>query len=243
MLEPLVVARNVSRRFAAGDSGMRNVLRDVDCLVLPGSRIALTGPSGSGKSTLLAILGGLDKPDEGEVSWPGVDTMLAREPLNGRLRVRGRPPHHRRPAAVSFVFQSPSLLPALDVTQNICLPLLIEGESVEAESRARSLLDAFELGDLAGKLPGELSGGQAQRVAVARALITRPLLILADEPTGQLDHATAGRMLDTVASLVSGGATAMVVASHDEAIAARMDKTWRLDHGRLATSADEEVSA
>ena len=159
------------------------------------------------------------------------------------MQVRARRSRHRRPEAVSFVFQSPSLLPALDVTQNIALPLLIDGKSEEAGARAGELLDAFELGALAGKLPGELSGGQAQRVAVARALITRPLLILADEPTGQLDHATAGRMLDTVATLIAGGATALVVASHDEAIAARMDKTWRLEHGRLATAADEEVPA
>ena len=243
MLEPLVVARDVSRSFPAGDSSVVNVLDDVDCLVLPGDRIALTGPSGSGKSTLLAILGGLDEPNGGEVSWPGIETVVARERIGRRARAGTRPPRHRRPEAVSFVFQSPSLLPALDVVQNISLPLLIEGRSEEAEARARELLDAFELGNLAGKLPGELSGGQAQRVAVARALITRPLLILADEPTGQLDHATAGRMLDTVATLIAGGATAMVVASHDEAIAARMEKTWRLDHGRLATTAEEETSA
>lgn len=225
MLEPFVVAKGVGRDFPQGDRGTRRVLQGVDCLVLPGDRIALTGPSGSGKSTLLAILGGLDHPTSGSVIWPGLRPM----------RSSGRPPD------VAFVFQSPSLLPALDVRLNVCLPLMLDGQMRGMEERANEMLAAFGLDALADKLPGELSGGQAQRVALARALMTTPWLILADEPTGQLDHPTAHHVLDTLLGLISGSETALIIASHDRTISEKMDTSWALDKGQLETQPDEEL--
>ena len=237
MADTLVFARGVSRSFAEGDRHARRVLDSVDCMIMRGDRIALTGPSGSGKTTLLAILGGLDAPSSGEVRWPGIGEDPARHAAGvSREENAGRRAETRRqrPGKVSFVFQSPSLLPALTVQENVWLPLLLSGEIEAVEARARQLLAAFEVDDLADKLPAELSGGQAQRVAMARAFISRPLLLLADEPTGQLDHDTAGRMLDAMLAQVDGSEAALVIASHDERVVARMGKTWRLDHGRMA---------
>ena len=225
MLEPFVVAKGVGRDFPQGDRGTRRVLQGIDCLVLPGDRIALTGPSGSGKSTLLAILGGLDHPTSGSVTWPGLRPM----------RQADRPPD------VAFVFQSPSLLPALDVRQNVCLPLMLGGQIRGMEDRAEEMLAAFGLDPLADKLPGELSGGQAQRVALARALMTNPRLILADEPTGQLDHPTAHRVLDVTLDLIARSETALIMASHDKTVAEKMDKIWALDQGQLETEPDGEL--
>lgn len=257
MFDPLVVARDVSRSFPAGIGDRRCVLEGVNCMVLSGDRIALTGPSGSGKSTLLAILAGLDRPTSGEVLWP----RLAPDLVNGRPDRREGPNSGNfiterfakknvagaskggRPSGISFVFQSPSLLPALDVRQNVALPLMLSGETRGMEARVRELLEAFDIASLADKLPGELSGGQAQRVGVARALIMKPLLMLADEPTGQLDHAMARRMLDAMLEILSGYDAALIVASHDEEIARRMGKRWLLDHGRLRTEQEEELPA
>ena len=233
MAEPLVVGRDVTREFPAGDRDVRQVLAACSCRVMPGDRIALTGPSGSGKSTLLTILGGLDKPTSGEVAWPGLRSA-ARDPA---AEIDLRPP------GVAFVFQSPSLLPALDVRQNVCLPLMLAGHAQDMEAQADRMLAAFDLGSLADKLPGELSGGQAQRVAMARALMTRPRLILADEPTGQLDHPTAKQVLDVTFELLANWDNAIVIASHDDAVAARMRRTWTLDHGKFATASPDQSAA
>lgn len=212
----LVRAENAGRVFTQGAVEVKAVA-SATCAVRPGDRIALVGPSGSGKSTLLHLMGGLTAPTSGSVSWPG---------LGG--------PDSLRPHKISFVFQEPSLLPPLTVLENVSLPLLLKGEN-EAESRVTALnvLELLGLETLSEKLPEELSGGQSQRVAIARALACRPMLILADEPTGQLDRQTAQHLLDVVFALLKGSETAMVVATHDPEIASRMNEPWTMEHGVL----------
>ncbi|HEY6088506.1 MAG TPA: ABC transporter ATP-binding protein, partial [Gemmatimonadaceae bacterium] len=168
-----VLAEAVDVKRVFGTNGSKVVaVQSATCRIEAGDRIALVGPSGSGKSTLLHILAGLDQPTSGKVTWPALGK-----------------PETLRPSKISFVFQTESLLAPLTVLENIEVPrLLIGASSEEAEEDAEEILYALDLGELADKLPEEISGGQAQRAAVARSLITRPALILADEPTGQLDH-------------------------------------------------------
>lgn len=216
MTEPLIDAHDLSKEYRSRDGQAVKVLADARCLVGAGDRIALVGPSGSGKSTLLTILAGLVSPTSGEITWPALGDRDSLQPLK-----------------LSFVFQTPSLFPPLTILQNVMLPLVLAGREIKVGERAEMLLEAFGLSELANKLPEELSGGQAQRVAMARALIIRPRLILADEPTGQLDSGTARTYLDTVLSLLSETPAALVIATHDKAVAARMDVRWTMNHGRL----------
>ncbi|WP_127901140.1 ABC transporter ATP-binding protein [Solirhodobacter olei] len=214
MLDSLVEAENIAKTYDGGEAP--EVLRDISCRVLPGDRIAVAGPSGSGKSTLLHILAGLTAPSRGTVTWPllGIRDVLM-------------------PARVQVVFQSPSLFPPLDVADNIALPLLLAGRGEGARAKAMDLLARFGIEELATKLPEELSGGQAQRVSMARALSIAPEMVLADEPTGQLDSATAQRFLDTVFEIAAEAGTALVLATHDPAVAGRMSRVWMIDHGSL----------
>lgn len=216
MSETLVVGKGLGRDFRDGNAGLVRVLSDVDCEIVSGARIALVGPSGSGKSTLLHILGGLDKPTAGTVEWPGLGSF-----------------EELRPRHIGFVFQTPSLFPALTAVQNVELPLILGGKVPTDNATAISLLDAFGLAEVADKLPEELSGGQAQRVAMARALVIGPKLILADEPTGQLDSVTAQLFFDVLLKRLEATDVALVIATHDEAVAARMATRWTMDHGRL----------
>ncbi|WP_027364557.1 ABC transporter ATP-binding protein [Desulfotruncus alcoholivorax] len=217
--EVLVRMQNLSRTYWRGKMSVQ-ALVDATGLVRPGDRIALVGPSGSGKSTLLQLMAGLDKPTDGEITWPVLDE------LSGLL-----------PRQVSVVFQMPSLLPPLSVLENVELPMLLGDASVEeARQTAREMLDIFNLHELADKLPEELSGGQAQRVAMARALACRPQLLLADEPTGQLDRHTARHMFDVLFNFLQGSGTALVVATHDPAVAERLAVNWRMQHGVLEVS-------
>jgi ABC-type lipoprotein export system ATPase subunit len=210
-----VELRGVTREFERGGTTLQ-ALADVSCSVSAGDRIAIVGPSGSGKSTLLQLMAGLDDPTRGTLSWPALG---AREAL--------------RPKNVALVTQAPSLLPTLSIEENVALPLLLASvPRTDAMVAARAILHWFELDDLAGKLPEEVSGGQAQRVGFARALATRPRLVLADEPTGYLDHATADRFLQRVMrALVSDAA--LVIATHDPMVAERMATRWPMDHGSL----------
>lgn len=226
MSETLVVGKGLGRDFRDGNAGLVRVLSDVDCEIVSGARIALVGPSGSGKSTLLHILGGLDKPTTGTVEWPGLGSF-----------------EELRPRHIGFVFQTPSLFPALTAVQNVELPLILSGKVPADNATAMSLLDSFGLGDVADKLPEELSGGQAQRVAMARALAIGPKLILADEPTGQLDSATAQLFFDVILKRLEGTGVALVLATHDEAVAARMATRWTMDHGRLTTGRHRNEAA
>lgn len=216
MVEPLVVAVGVSRRFGAG-SAATQALQLASCEIYPGDRIALVGPSGSGKSTLLHVLGGLDRPTQGVVSWPALGP---REGL--------------RPGKIVDVFQGPSLLPPLSVVENVRLPLLLDGMAEkDATLLAGAALDRFGLAGLRDKLPEEISGGQAQRVAIARAIAGRPALLLADEPTGQLDSITAQEVLSTLLAALAEHGTAAVIATHDPLVAARLDRTWQMSNGQL----------
>lgn len=212
---PLVECIMVSRTFTRG--GEVAAVRAVSCTVEAQMRVALTGPSGSGKSTLLHLLAGLDTPTAGTLWWPGLGGAPA-----------------ARPGTVGVVFQGPSLIPALTVVENVRLPLLLAGMGEdEAVERACAALDRLAIGELAGKLPEELSGGQAQRVAVGRVLASRPRLILADEPTGQLDQDTGDRVMSVLLETAEELGAALVVATHDARVARRLPHRWRMDDGRL----------
>jgi ABC-type lipoprotein export system ATPase subunit len=215
LAEAYVDARDLSKTYGAG-TGSVIALRSATCTVRPGDRIAIIGPSGSGKSTLLQILGGLEEPTSGQISWP---SLGARASL--------------RPAKIAFIFQNQSLLPALTAVENVELPLLL-GDSTREQARERALesLRHMELLELTAKLPESLSGGQAQRVSAARAVAAEPALILADEPTGQLDRAGADHLLDLVLGAIDAN-VAFVVATHDRRVAARMNVVWHIDHGKL----------
>ncbi len=192
-------------------------LTSATCTIQAGDRIALVGRSGSGKSTLVHLLAGLDTPTSGTISWPALGAC---ETL--------------RPTKIGVVFQAQSLLPALTVLENVELPLLLGQMSArEARKAALYALDRVRLSGLAEKLPEEISGGQAQRVAVARAIAYRPQLILADEPTGQLDHPNAQHLFDVLLASLEGTDTALVVATHDMTIAQRMRTIWHMEHGML----------
>ena len=216
MSEALVQMQDAGRTYLQGGIPIE-ALKSATCRVLPGDRIAMVGPSGSGKSTLLHLMGGLDAPTSGSISWPllGVADEL-------------------RPGKIGVVFQWQSLLPSLSVVENVSLPLLLmDAVGEDAHTQAMDLLARFGLDALADRLPEELSGGQLQRVAVARSLAARPRLILADEPTGQLDHPTAMNLLDTLLAHVADTDTALVIATHNAAVAERMATTWRMHHGVL----------
>ncbi len=216
----LVAAHRIGRVYQRGESRVV-ALTSATCVVRPCDRIAVVGPTGSGKSTLLHLLGGLDEPTSGIIGWPA---------LGARATLR--------PAHVAYVFQTPSLLPALSVVENVELPLLL-GDTSGTVARVTALEALARLGlrVLAERLPEELSGGQAQRVALARALASRPRLLLADEPTGQLDHVTAGLALDAVLASIHDTSTALVVATHDAAVSSRMKTTWHMRHGTLLADA------
>lgn len=222
MPEPLVEVRHASRTYQRGGEAV-TALVAASCDVYPGARIALVGPSGSGKSTLLHLIGGLETPSTGTVTWPALG---ARESL--------------RPERVAFVFQTPSLIPSLNVVENVELPLLLARSKRDSRAAAFDALTKIDLLELADKLPEELSGGQAQRVGVARALVYQPNLILADEPTGQLDHPTAAHLFDVWLDALSGTRTALVVATHDLTVAERMSDIWNMRFGQLETSHDHE---
>jgi putative ABC transport system ATP-binding protein len=199
-------------------------VRGVSAQVLLGQRIAVTGESGSGKSTLLHLLAGLDAPTSGTVTWP-------------RLQMRAG-----RPLGVGVVFQAPSLLPALGVTDNVALPLLLaDVPADEARSRATDALELLDLGGLAGAAPEDLSGGQAQRVAIARVLAARPSFVVADEPTGQLDRHTATHVLDVLLGAVSALGAALLVSTHDPEVSERLDLVWSMADGQLQEPAMEGV--
>lgn len=212
----LVSMSNAGRTYLQGKTPVKALVSATGAVV-PGDRIALVGPSGSGKSTLLHLMGGLDSPTCGSISWPALG-----------------PKKMLRPKNVGFIFQVQSLLAPLTVAENVELPLLLEGATpLQAREAAVKALKQIELESIADKLPEELSGGQAQRVAVARALSAQPKLILADEPTGQLDHPTAQRLFDVLLAALKKSDTALIVATHDQIIAQRMQIVWHIRHGSL----------
>jgi ABC-type lipoprotein export system ATPase subunit len=197
-------------------------LRGIALAVEPGAFVALQGPSGCGKTTLLLVAGGLLAPDAGRVTWGGVD-VYARSP-DGRARLRAE--------AVGFVFQQFHLVPYLTARENVLAPALA-APVAGAAARADELLGRFGLSDRAGHVPAALSTGERQRTALARALLRRPRLILADEPTGNLDEANAAAVLDALAAYAREGGSVLLV-THDRDVAARAGRIVRMESGRLA---------
>ena len=224
---PVVSLRNVTRSFIQGGTRI-DVLRGVDLQVNPGEIVALLGPSGSGKSTMLQAVGLLEGGFGGEITIAGTRA----DQSDSRARTVLRREH------LGFVYQFHHLLPDFDARENVVLPQLIHGaERAEAEARADALLTALGLGHRLTHRPSQLSGGEQQRVAVARALANRPALVLADEPTGNLDEATADVVFAEFLRLVRDQSSAALVATHNERLAARMDRVLRLHDGRIEPSA------
>ena len=215
----------ISKSFAS-PAGELRVLDGVSFLLAPGERMAIMGPSGSGKSTLLSILGGLEKPTSGTVRLDGADpsSMTA----DARAIYRNR--------RIGFVFQEHHLLAGCTAVDNVVLPALATGSvHRDIEVRARRLLERVGLGDRLGSLPAELSGGERQRVAVARAVVLSPRLILADEPTGQLDAHAAATVTELLVELTAEAGGMLVVVTHAEAVASRVGTVRHLVDGRLAS--------
>ena len=224
MSDAIIRLIDLTRSFEQG--GVRiDVLQGINLSVMPGEIVALLGPSGSGKSTLLQAVGLLESGFGGQIEIAGVEASA----LSGDARTE------LRRDAIGFVYQFHHLLPDFNALENVVLPQLVAGvaQSAAAE-RARELLDALGLAERLDHRPSQLSGGEQQRVAVARALANKPALVLADEPTGNLDEATANKVLAQFLELVRGQGSAAVVATHNERLAARMDRVLRLHDGKLA---------
>jgi len=219
----LLEARGVGKRYDA-----RWVLKDLDLAVEPGERVALLGPSGCGKTTLLNLLGGLDRPDEGRTLFRGEDLAAAPPARLARLRRE----------SLGTVFQFFHLVPTLTARENVELPLQLLGWARPAlEDRVAGLMEAVGLGDRASAWPREMSGGEMQRVAVARALAARPALLLADEPTGNLDSGTGERVLDLLAALTEREGAALVMVTHSDAAASMCHRVVRMKDGRIVDPA------
>jgi len=220
---PVLECRGVVRCFREGSS-MLEVLSGVDLEVRPAERVAIIGSSGSGKTTLLQIMGGLDDPDQGEVTIDGQAMHGSTELSKGELRNR----------YIGFVYQFHHLLPEFTAAENVAMPLLIRRESKpKALQKAGALLARVGLGERLTHKPGELSGGERQRAAVARALITRPQLVLADEPTGNLDAGNGEHVLNLMLELNQELQTSLIIVTHDHSIANRMDRVLVLENGKL----------
>ncbi|WP_308516824.1 ABC transporter ATP-binding protein [Sphingomonas flavescens] len=223
MSSPVLQTAGLKRSFTQGEVTI-DVLRGVDLSIQPGEIVALLGPSGSGKSTLLQAVGLLEGGFEGSIKLAGEEAATLDD--DGRTRLRRD--------LLGFVYQFHHLLPEFSAVENVVLPQLVSGaEPAAAYERARQLLDTLGLGKRLDHRPAKLSGGEQQRVAVARALANKPPLILADEPTGNLDEHTADTVFAEFLNLVRGQGTAALVATHNERLAARMDRVVRLHEGRL----------
>jgi len=216
-------AAGLAKSFVEGANTLQ-VLRDVNMQVARGERLAIIGASGSGKTTLLQLLGGLDTPSSGSVRVDGLEMSRLGDARRGLLRNR----------AIGFVYQFHHLLPEFTALENVAMPLLIRRLPVsQAQEQAADLLGKVGLGARLGHKPGQLSGGERQRAAVARALITRPSVVLADEPTGNLDGATGRLVFDLMLSLNAETGTSLVVVTHDLRIAAQMSRVLSLEDGQL----------
>ena len=221
--EPVLECRGIGRRFTEADSVLE-VLSGVDLTIAPAERVAIIGASGSGKTTLLQILGGLDDPDDGEVFVGGEAMHGGNETSRSELRNR----------YIGFVYQFHHLLPEFTAQENVAMPLLIRRvPKAEALAEAQALLDRVGLGERLTHKPGQLSGGERQRAAVARALITKPRLVLADEPTGNLDAGNGEHVLSLMLELNQELNTSLVIVTHDHSIADRMDRIVMLENNRL----------
>jgi predicted ABC-type transport system involved in lysophospholipase L1 biosynthesis ATPase subunit len=228
--QPLLRARGVKRRFRLGERTLE-VLHGVDLELRPGERVALMGSSGAGKSTLIQILGLLDAPDEGEVYYGEVSAW--KQPVDARARLRNR--------SIGFVFQFFHLIPELDAVENVLLPAMISGDPdvksrrKELRERAVQMLRDFGLGERLDHRPAQLSGGEKQRVAIARALLLDPQLVIADEPTGNLDSTTGAKVLDLLLDEQKKRNLTLLLVTHDERVAARCSRIVHMRDGRVVT--------
>jgi len=215
----MLVVENLSKRY-----GTRSILDGVALSVVAGEYIAIVGESGAGKSTLLNLVAGLETPDAGTIKIDGADIAALDD--NARTRLRR--------TRIGFVFQAFHILPQLTLVQNVEVPLVLAGiDAQERAARAQAMLDAVGLGSRGASAPAELSGGELQRVALARALVHRPALVLADEPTGNLDPETANKTLALIADEIRARGAAGILVTLSSAAAAKCDRVLRLDGGRL----------
>jgi lipoprotein-releasing system ATP-binding protein len=223
MSNPVVSCRNLNKRFNQGDLDV-NVLEDVTLSIGTGERVAIMGSSGSGKSTLLHLLGGLDTPSSGAVELVGQKLATLNERQLSALRNQ----------ALGFIYQFHHLLGEFTLLENVAMPLLIADIGIEeARERSNIMLQQVGLSNRIKHKPGELSGGERQRAAIARALVTRPRCVLADEPTGNLDRKTADHVYGLMLDLNEAYGVSFLVVTHDASLASRMERQWRLTDGRL----------
>ncbi len=225
--EPVLRAHELTKQVSSPE-GTLTILADVSFSVLAGESIAVVGPSGAGKSTLLALLAGLDVPTQGFVTLTGINLSELDE--DGRARVRAD--------NVGFVFQSFHLVPSLNALENVMLPLELAGNR-DARRIAFDIIDKVGLSDRWRHYPAQLSGGEKQRVAIARAFAAEPAVLFADEPTGNLDSRTGGKIMELMFELNRSSSTTLVLVTHDTAIAGRCDRVLSLDAGKLVSDSRE----